>query len=215
MKVFVIASLLFSLGGFAKSQTSPLNRPTADIDKQLSVIAAERSRLEAGFLSEDADCYQKFAVNRCLEGVNIRRMSAMSNLRMQEIEFNDEQRKSKGAEQIRKTEEKSSVESAQLEADNQKKAIEDFSGRQGREQENAQRRDAAVANEADARKANAARLVAREKKIQARTEKQTNEAEEAKKYKERQAQAKERLVQHEVERKNQVKPAAKPLPLPQ
>ncbi|WP_426146188.1 hypothetical protein [Polaromonas sp. DSR2-3-2] len=215
MKSFAIAFLLFSLGGFATSQTGPVNVPTADIDAQRSAIAAERGSLEAGFLSEDAACYKKFAVNNCLENVNARRRAIMADLRRQEILLNDEQRKSKAEQQIRKSQEKSSPESMQQDSDRRIKAVEDFRSRQERGHENVQRRSANVANEAAARDANATRLENHEKKIQARAEKQANAVEEGKKFKEHQIQAQERRARHESDRANRVGPASKPLPLPQ
>ena len=215
MKSFVSAFFLLSLGGFASSQIGSVNVQTNDIDAQRAAIAAERNRLEASFLGEDAACYKKFAVNNCLENVNAKRRTVMADLRRQEIMLNDEQRKSKAEQQIRKSQEKSSPESLQQESDRRTKAIEDFRGRQGREQENAQRRNAAVVNEAAAREANAARLENHEKKNQARAEKQANEVGEEKKFKKRQIQAQERRAQHEADQANRVKPASKPLPLPQ
>ena len=217
MKSFTIAFVLLSFGGFAISQTGSLNRPvaTADIDAQRSAIAEERNRAETGFLSEDAACYKKFAVNRCLENVNARRRSMMANLRQQEIQLNDEQRRSKGAEQLRKTQEKSSSKSLQQDRNSRNKAVEDFRERQVREQENVQRRDAAVASEAAARKASAARLQTHEKKMEVRTEKQSNAPKEAEKFNQRQVQAQERRTQHEAEQANRAKSAAKPLPMPQ
>ena len=139
----------------------------------------------------------------------------MADLRRQEIMLNDEQRKGKAEQQIRKSQEKSSSESMQQDSDRRTNAIEDFRGRQGRDQENAQRRNASVANEAAARDANAARLENHEKKNQARAEKQAKAVEEAKKIKERQIQAQERRAQYEADQANRVKPASKPLPLPQ
>lgn len=215
MKSFVFAFLLLSLGGFASSQIGPVNVQTADIDAQRAAIAAERNRLEASFLGEDAACYKKFAVNNCLENVNARRRAVMADLRRHEILLNDEQRKSKAEQQIRKSQEKSSPESLQQESERRTQAIEDFRGRQGRDQENAQRRNAAVANESAARDANAARLDNHQKKIQARAQKQANAVEDAKKFKERQLQAQERRAEHEADQANRVKPASKPLPLPQ
>lgn len=215
MKTFVIGFFLLSMGGFALSQTGPGNVQTADIDAQRVAIAAERNRLEAGFANEDAVCYKKFAVNSCLENVNARRSAVMADLRRQEILLNDEQRKSKAEQQIRKSQDKSSPESLQLDGQRHTQAIEDFRGRQVREQENAQRRNAAVANQAAARDANAARLANHEKKNQMRAEKQVNAVEEAKKINERQIQAQERRAQHEADQAKRVKPASKPLPLPQ
>jgi len=215
MKSFVIGFLLLSMGGFASSQIGPVNVQTADIDAQRAAIATERNRLEAGFLNEDAVCYKKFAVNSCLENVNARRSAVMADLRRQEILLNDVQRKSKAEQQIRKSQEKSSPESLQQDSERRTQAIEDFRSRQGREQQNAQRRNAAVANEAAARDANAARLANHEKKNQMRAEKQVNAVEEAKKINERQIQAQERRAQHEADQAKRVKPASKPLPLPQ
>ena len=215
MKSFVVAFLLFSLGGFATSQNGPVSAKTADIDAQRTAIVAKRSRLEAGFLSEDAACYKKFAVNSCLENVNTRRRAVMADLRRQEIMLNDEQRKSKAEQQIRKSQQKSSPESMQQNSGRRAEAIEAFRDRQRRDQENAQRRNTAVVKEAPARNANAARLENHEKKNQARTAKHASAVEEAKKFEDRQIQARERRVQHEADQANRVKPASKPLPLPQ
>jgi hypothetical protein len=215
MKFFVAAFLLFSLSGFAISQTSPGNGTTINIDAQRTAIATERNRIEAGFLSEDAVCYKKFAVNSCLESVNDRRSAAMADLKQQEIGLNDAERKSKAQQQTRKRQEKSSPEILQQKSDQRTQAMEDFRGRLERDQENLQRRNAAVSNEAAARDANTARLENHRRKNQIRLEKQINSTEEAKKFNERQIQAHQRQAQHEADQKNRAKPASKSLPLPQ
>ena len=215
MKFFAAAFLLFSLSGFAISQTGPGDGKTMDIDAQRTAIATERNRIEAGFLSEDAACHKKFAVNSCLENVNDRRSAVMADLRRQEIGLNDAQRKSKAEQQIRKSQEKPSPESLQQESDRRTQAIEDFRGRLAREQENLQRRNAAVSNEAAARDASTERLENHKKKNQMRAEKQSRATEEAKKFNERQVQAHQRQAQHQADQKNRAKPASKPLALPQ
>ena len=215
MKSFAIAIFLFSLGGFAMSQTGPLDVQTVDIGAQRAAIGAESNRLESGFLSEDAACYEKFAVNSCLENVNSRRRAAMAELKRQEIMLNDAQRKSKAEAQIRKSKEKSSPENLQQDSQRRAQAVEDFRSRQGRDQENEKRLKSAVANESSALQANAARLENHQKKIQMRAEKQANGVEEAKKFRERQTQAQKRRVQHEADQANRLKPASKPLPLPE
>src|SRR5450756_1568952 len=70
------------------------------MDEERAKISAERARLEAVFLAEDGACYKKFFVNSCLGEVNGRRREAMADLRRQEILLNDEERRSKGVEQI-------------------------------------------------------------------------------------------------------------------
>ncbi|CAM3558975.1 hypothetical protein [Polaromonas hydrogenivorans] len=215
MKPFAFTFLLLWSCGFAGAQTSALNGQVGNIDAQRAAISAERSRLEVGFLTEDAACYKKFAVNSCLEKVNIRRREAMADLRRQEILLNDEERKIKGAQQIRKTEEKSSPEKLQEEADRRTKAAEDYQSRLEREKGKQQERGVAASNEAAAREANTAKLQAHQKKIQARSEQQAGTVEKAKEFDARKAEAQERRAQHEADQLKRVKPPAKPLPLPQ
>lgn len=215
MKFFVVVFLLLSLGDFAISQPAPLKVKTADIDAQRAVIAAERNSLEASFLSEDAACYKKFTVNSCLEDVNARRRGVMMILKRKEIELNDAQRESQGAQQIRKTNEKASFEQLQEGQDRRTKSREDFEGRKVREQENMQRRTTAASNEKTAREASVTRLQTHQRKSQARADKQANAAEEEEKFKQNQFQAQQRQAQHEIDQVNRVKPAAKTLPLPQ
>ena len=215
MKSKATPLFLLSIGGFASLQIGLVTAQTLDINAQRAAIAAERNRLDVSFLTEDSACYKKFAVNSCLENVNGRRDVAMADLRRQEILFNDAQRKSKAEQQIRKNQEKLSPESLQQNSDRQNKATEDFPGRHGRDQENAQRRNSAVANEAVARDANAARIENHKKKIQIRAEKQVDAVDDAKKFRERQIRAHERRVQHDADEAKRLKPALKSLPLPQ
>lgn len=214
MKSYAMTGLLLSLAGLAAAQMEPAVNSAAELATQRTAIATERAKLEAGFLTEDAACYKRFAVNKCLEEVNARRMSAMMALRRQEISLSDEERKSKAAEQIRKIDEKSLPESIKQEGDRRAKATDDFRERQLREQESAARRKAAEADATAARQAGAARLQAHQQKAQARAQKQADAAEEAKKFEERQAQSRARRAQHEADLANRAKPAAKPLPVP-
>ena len=139
----------------------------------------------------------------------------MADLKRQEIVLNDAQRKSKADQQIRKRQEKSSPENLQQDSQRRAQAVEDFRSRQGRELENAKKLNSAVANGSAALQANASRLENHQKKIQMRAEKQANGVKEEKKFRESQAQAQERRAQHEADQANRLKPASKPLPLPQ
>ncbi|MEO6319554.1 MAG: hypothetical protein ABIR56_02705 [Polaromonas sp.] len=218
MKSFAITfvlTLLTLLGGFAVAQTGVLSGQSGNIDAQRAAIIAKRSRLDAGFLTEDASCYKKFAVNNCLGKVNTRRREAWASLRRQEILLNDEERRIKGEEQVRKTQEKTSPEKLREEADRRAKAAEDYQGRLEREKDKKQERTTTQSNEKAAREANDAKLLANQKKTQARAEKQVDAAEEAKKFNQRQKEAQERRAQHEADQLKRVKPAAKPLPLPE
>ena len=215
MKPFVITFLLTLLGGLAVAQTGALNGQSGNIDAQREAISVERSRLETGFLTEDAACYKKFAVNSCLGKVNTRRREAMADLRRQEILLNDEERRIKGEAQIRKTDEKSLPEKQQEAADRRVKAAEDYQGRLEREKDKRQERATMQSNEKAVHEANVEKLLGQQKKNQARADKQAAAAEEAQKFNQRQKQAQERRAEHEADQLKRVNPPAKPLPLPE
>lgn len=219
MKKFAAACLIATLGALAGAQPAveapaPAEAPRS-IDAERARINTERSRLEAGFLAEDAECYKKFAVNSCLGKVNERRREVMADLRRQELLLNDEERRIRGAEQIRKTEEKASPEKQQEAADRRAKAVEDYQSRLDREKKKNEDRAAAKSSEQSNSEASAARLKGSQEKSQARVDKQAEAAQEAQKFKDRQKEAQERKAQHEADRLKQAKPPAKSLPLPQ
>ncbi|NMM07036.1 hypothetical protein [Polaromonas sp.] len=219
MKKFAIAFFLITLSVLAGAQTAaPLPAPALEpgnTETERARISAERARLEAGFLTEDVACYKKFAVNNCLGKVNSRRREALADLRRQEISLNDEERRLKGAEQLRRTEEKSSPERKQEAASSRTKALEDAQSRLERDKNKQQERAAAPSKAKANSDASAAKLRNSQQKAQARSDKQAAAAEEAKKFNDRQKESQARRAQHESERLKQVKPSAKSLPLPE
>jgi colicin import membrane protein len=221
MKKFALAFFLIALSVLAGAQTAapvPSTTPAAEpgnTETERARISAERARLEAGFLAEDVACYKKFAVNSCLGKVNARRREALADLRRQEISLNDEERRIKGAEQLRRTEEKSSPERQQEAASSRAKALEDAQSRQERDKNKQQERAAAPSKAKANSDASAAKIKSNQQKAQARSDKQAVAAEEAKKFNDRQKESQARRVQHESERIKQTKPPAKSLPLPE
>ena len=214
MKSIVIVCFLAMLNGHVCAQPASAAPQANTIDAERLAIGAERARLEAGFLAEDAACHKKFAVNSCLGNVNTRRQESTANFRRQEILLNDEERKIKGAEQIRKTEQKSSLEKQQEDIAQRSRANEDYRLRQEREKSKKQEPANVQANEKTARNANVEKLLRHQKKAAERSSKQAAAAEEAKKYADRQNDAQKRRAQHESEKAKQIKPPAKSLPLP-
>jgi len=198
----------------AVAQPAELDGLARSIDAQRKQIGMERSKLEAGFVAEEAVCHEKFLVNACLDKVHSRRRQSMAELRQQEILLNDQERQLKGAEQVRKTEEKSSPERLQQGAEQRAKALDDYQARLAREKEKQQGRSEVEGNEGAAREVNAEKLLANQKKNQARVEVEAKAAEDAKKFAERQQKAQRRRAQHEAEQLKRSKPPAKPLPLP-
>lgn len=177
-------------------------------------ISAERARLEEAFTLEDTACYKKFLVNNCLDEVKVRRREALADLRRQEIVLNDEARKAKAAEQIQKTEDKSSAEKLQQEADKRAQAVKDFDERMARDKQKVADREALQAGEKGKADASAGRMKSNQGKESSRAAKQAAAAEELKKYNERQAQAKERQARYARDNASQTKAPAKPLPAP-
>lgn len=216
MKSLILASLLVVLAGFSGAQTfGPDSQPSAGLEARRAAIMAERTRLEAGFVQEEALCYGRFAVNSCLDKVGSKRRQAMGELRRQEILLNDEERKDRGEAQIRKMQEKSSPEKRQEAAQRRARAAEDYQLRLEHGRKRQQDTPATSSSQAAARDAHARKLMAHQKKSQARANKQLAAAEEARKFNDRQTEAQARKAQHQADQLKQANPAAKPLPVPE
>lgn len=215
MKQFTVAFYFAAVAVLAGAQTPAPAAKSGLIDAERTRISAERSRLEAGFLAEDAACYKKFAVNSCLGDVNVRRRQAIADLRRQEILLNDEERRRRGAEQIRKTEGKSSPEKQKEAAERRAKSLQDYQSRLDGEKSKRDERAVIESGEKASSDARAERLKENREKVQARIDKQAAAAEQAKKFNERQLRAEERRAKHEADRLKRTKPTAKSLPLPE
>lgn len=186
--------------------------PSADAER--TRISAERARLEAGFAAEDAVCYRKFMVNNCLDDVKLKRRDALSDLRRQEISLDEQERKAKGADQLRKTEEKSSLKNQQEAADKRASALKDFADRMDREKQKKEGRATMQSNEKLNSDAAANRNKANQDKAGERANRQANTTEEVRIFNERLAKAKDRQARHDRDKASQTKPPANPLPTP-
>lgn len=215
MKPFMAAWLLAALTGLADAQTvAPQGPPQDGMAAQRARISAERTRLEAGFAAENAVCYEKFAVNSCLDKISAKRREAMAELRRQEILLNDEERKLRGEEQMRKTREKSSPEKLQEAAERRAKAVEDYQSRL--KSGKGQQKEPAVVSSGEnaARSAYAHKLMDQQKKAQARAERQAADAENAQKFQARQKEARARQAQHDADQLKRGTAPGKSLPVP-
>ncbi len=206
--------LLISAISFSASGQAGEDLASAAADPERERINAQRVALAASFDAEEAACYKRFAVNHCLNAIKPKRREAMAELRQQEIALNDAKRKQKAAEQIRKTEEKSSPEVQQRAAERRAKALEDVREREGRLRKKSEERIDLKHNEtlnaADA----ATKMKGSQERSQARAAKQAAVAEEVQKYNEKQREVAERKASREKKRREQTKPAAKPLVAP-
>ena len=179
-----------------------------------SKIAAERARLEAGFQAEEAACKSRFAVNACLQEIRPRRNAAMADLRRQDLLINEAERKARGADQIQKTEDKSSLERQQQRAEQEKKAQQETERRSER---NDQRGQSQAKSAADA-SANVEAAETRQKNSQSKAgEAKTRHEQAASNVLDAKVRS-EKAAQNEAERDKRLKEksnsARKPLPAP-
>ncbi len=198
----------------SEAGTSPVTSAAKSSDAERARINAERTALEAVFRQESAACYKKFLVNECLGGIKLGRQEGLADLRRQEIGLNTLDRRAKGAGQIKRTEEKSSPEKQQQEAEKRASALKDFQARKDREkQKNGDRADAHLKAQTNI-EALAKRTNGNSDKAAARSSKQAAAAEEVRKFNERQQNAQQRQAQHDRDQLNQPK-VVQPLPVPE
>ncbi len=219
MTKIICLFLVLTCGFAAIAQTAderdflPAAQPMTPDAERLR-INAQRTRLETGFGLESAACYQKFLVNRCLDGIKLRRRETLADLRRQEIALNALDRQAKAAGQIRKTEEKSSPDNQQQDAEKRAAALADFRVRVNREEQKNAARAEAQASESANSQALAERIKSQQDKAIARNSKQAAAPEELRKFNERQEKAKERRIQRDLDVLSQTKPAQR-LPVPE
>lgn len=206
--------LLLSTLGFASSAQTRDELVSAATDRERQRINAERAALEAAFDAQEAACYSKFFVNNCLNAIKPRRREAMADLKFREVALNEQERRQKAAEQIRKTEEKASPGAERQAAERRATALEDSKAREERTRQKASDRLDLKQNEAVNAAGTAVKNQGAKERAQARADKQAASAKEARIYKDKQQEAQERKATREQKLREQTKPAAKPLPVP-
>ncbi len=215
----ILFSLLSALAFVAHAQLPPTAPAAATttapvVDVERARIGAERARLEAGFTAEEAACYKKFMVFNCLDAIKPRRRDAMAELRRQEVLLDEQDRKARAAEQIRKTEEKTSLEKQQEAADRRASSLKDFEERLERDKQKNADRATLKSNEKANIDSAADRLKSNQQKATGRSTKQADSAEEVRKFNEKQDKAKERQARYERDKLSRIGPPAKSLPQP-
>ena len=211
-KAFALALWLgASLTAFAQAGDEGLQAVDSG-HQERARIAAERSQLEAGFAAQEAACYDKFLVNSCVSKVNVLRRDAMAGLKRQEILLNDRDRKLRAAEQLRKIDEKSSAAAQEAAATRRAQSLKDTQDRALRDQQKSVDRVQVDAQAKSNVEAAASKAASRQAEAAARAEKQAGAGDEARKFRERQAQADQRRAENAERTKS--KPPAQPLPVP-
>ena len=105
MKFRFLLLLGLLLAGAARAQVTTGYDPAFDA-RERERIAAERAQAIGRFDLDEADCYQRFAVNDCLTGVRRRKRVVMEELRRQEVLLNDQKRAAAAAAEQRRINER-------------------------------------------------------------------------------------------------------------
>jgi colicin import membrane protein len=88
-------------------------------------IATVRQQKMAEFDAQEAQCQSRFAVTDCQNAVAVRRRQMLSELKNQEVQLDDVQRRQKGAQQLLRSQEKLDDWERQRPADARPKSPED------------------------------------------------------------------------------------------
>ncbi|MDP1741501.1 MAG: hypothetical protein Q8M51_12675 [Polaromonas sp.] len=211
MKKRIISLLLSTLALAAASQTGD-EQVLAAVTAERTRVLTERVAQEAKFDTLEAACYKKFFVNNCLNELAPQRRDIMKDLKNREVVLDARERQIKAAEQIRKTEEKSSLEALQQAAERRAKALEDTRAREEQSRLKIQDRIDLKANEGLSASEAAKRVAGSQEKAQSRVQKQAASADELQKFKDKQQEVAERKATREKRLLEQKKPAAAPLP---
>ena len=184
--------------------------PRAERDR----IQAERDRVEARFTNAQVACYQKFAVTVCVGGARLVRREALADLRRQEVSLNAVEAKRRGAEQLSRTEEKSSPEAERDAANRRVEALEAQQKRQASADDKAAAK-ATAGLTTDARVAEESERAAKRAQAQAeRAAKARVAALEQKKYADKQKEGQERAQDRRKRLAGQPASSAQPLESP-
>ena len=175
-------------------------------------IENRRQQLQAGFAIEEAACHQKFAANSCLNEINTKHRGAMANLRRQEISLNDDERKRRGAEQIRRVEEKQSAANHQESIDRRSQMFSEYEVRASRERVAKKTKEEQIHTEN--RLSDLPVDMTAKKKQLSKDTRSTFDAGKAHRYLDHQNQARERRIKHEAIVSKRALSNVEPLPVP-
>lgn len=201
--LLAVWSMQVALAQPVPDSAASMDAPSSRHALERSRIRIERSVLESQFATENTACYAKFWVNSCLDGARARHNEKLADLRRQEISINEQERKLKGAEQIRKTEEKASPQKQQQAADQRAASAAAFEARIAKQKEKAESRPTpkpALHSEPKSGAQGAAKQAAAARALEKSTE--------------RQAAARLRQERLQADQQKKTKPASKPLPVP-
>lgn len=144
--------------------------------------------------------------------INTKHRGAMADLRRQEISLNDDERKRRGAEQIRRVEEKQSAANHQESIDRRSQMFSEYEVRASRERVAKKTKEEKIYTEN--RLSDLPVDMTAKKKQLSKNKRSTSDAGKAYQYLDHQNQARERRIKHEAIASKRALSTAKPLPVP-
>ena len=96
--------------------------PAADVAEARARIARDRTQANDRYAAQEAQCYQKFAVNDCLENARQLRRQSLGVLAREEMGLNDARRREAGDARLRRIEEKSRADAERTAQDHNNRA---------------------------------------------------------------------------------------------
>ena len=84
--------LLWASGVWAQGGADDLSDPSARIEAEREQLQAERTAAERLYDERQRACWQRFAVNHCLQQVRRERHAALDPLRARELLLNEQER---------------------------------------------------------------------------------------------------------------------------
>jgi colicin import membrane protein len=189
-------------------------RQDADVRTERQRIGQERTKATTTYETAKAACYQAFAVNTCLTTTRNQHNAQMADLKRQEISLSDGERKRRGAEQIQRTEEKTSTARQEQTARQRGTGLANDAGRQKRQAaQPATQQASALAAQGRSQKA-AGKQTAKQNKAAARQKKMTEAAQTKARSAQRTQDAQAHRTSVEQRHKNNKKKPAAALPIP-
>jgi len=201
--------LLVLLAAPAWAQSSTAD---TDVDSQKARISAERKAVEARYDQDRAACYQKFAVQDCIDGARRKRRTQVEDLNRQEAVINDAERQRRAAAQLDKL--NRNAEPSADDAANRERALQSQKDREQRAADREASRQTKEAQEAAARRSfeNKQRAHAQEQAKSA--EERAQEQAERQRYEDRLKKAEQDRAELEARNAKRTKPRSAPLPTP-
>jgi hypothetical protein len=185
-----------------------------DFDAERARISTERAALESRSKTEQAACYQKFAVEGCLSDIRERNRKLTDDLKRQEAAINDIQRKQRGAAQLDRLDEKNATPRPQDQPAQREEAVKSQQEREQRAAEHAKSREDAAAKAAE-NKRNFESKQRAHADVQAKASQRAAEADQQRQLHERKLQkAAEHVADREKHNAERAKPRSAPLPAP-